>query len=171
MARVPEPTPGYIHIGQIVGAFGIRGQVKVQPLSEISARFKKGARLRVRNEWAEIETVQMHKGRYIIKFIGVNDPDQAQALQWAYLEAPDERPELEEDEFLLSDLIGLSVVTDDGKNLGEVEDVLTSPAHEIIVVGEVMIPLVEEFILMIDWDEEQITVKLIPGMLPGEEPA
>jgi ribosomal 30S subunit maturation factor RimM len=52
-----------------------------------------------------------------------------------------------------------------------VDDVLDSPAHEILVIGEIMVPFIEEFILEIDFDSETIKLNLLPGMRPGEETA
>lgn len=163
------PEERLVRVGQIAGAFGLKGQVKVQPLTDFAAtRFVKGARLRMDGDWVEIEAATVHKGRPLLKLAGIDDATAAEKLQWKYLEAAD-RPELEEDEFLVEDLIGLSVFTDEGEALGEIEDVLENPAHEILVVGEIMIPLVDEFVTDIDLDEERVTVKLIPGMRPGDE--
>ena len=90
----------------------------------------------------------------------------AETLQWQYLEIPTPaRPELDDDEFLSQDLIGLKVVTTDGKELGEVEDVVVMPAHDVIQVGELLIPAVLEFIKDVDLDSGVMTVQLIPGML------
>jgi 16S rRNA processing protein RimM len=159
-----------VRIGQIVGAHGLRGQVKVEPLTEVLERFDVGARLRLNGNWVTVETFTIHKNRPLIKLSGVNDVDAAKALQWEYLEAVVEDVELEEDEFLTEDLIGCRVVTTSGIDLGEVEEILELPAHDVLQVGEVMIPVVKEFIKNVDLEEEVILVELIPGMLPGEEP-
>ncbi len=72
---------------------------------------------------------------------------------------------MEEDEFLTEDLIGMRVITVEGQDLGEVEDVLRMPAHDVIQVGAVLIPAIKEFVKMVDFDTNSITVQLIPGML------
>ena len=101
---------------------------------------------------------------------GVDSATKAEALQWQDLEAPaDEKPALDSDEFLTEDLIGMQVWTETGTHLGEVDDVLTTAAHDIFIVGEVMIPVVKEFIKMIDFDEDRITVVLIPGMIDEKD--
>lgn len=160
-----------VRIGQIVGAHGLRGHVKVQPLTDVLTRFAVGARLRLQGNWVTVDTYTLHKGRPLIKLSGINDVDTAQALQWEFLEAIPSDTELEEDEFLVDDLIGCVVVTSAGKELGEVEDVLQLPAHDVLQVGEILIPLVEEFVKDVDLDNAVITVELIQGMLPGEEGA
>lgn len=155
-------------IGQIVGAFGIRGQVKVNPTTAFESRFAKGNKIFIDGKETVIEAVQWHKGRPLLTLPGVRTMSEAEALQWKYLEAEGE-PELDEDEFLIDDLLGLKVVTDSGVELGEVDDVESYPAHEVLVVGEVRIPLIKEFVKDIDFDNEVMTVALIYGMLPGED--
>lgn len=160
----------FIRVGQIVGAHGIQGYVKVQPLTDFTSRFKKGSRFRMDGNWIEVVACTFHKGRPTLLLSGVKSRNDAEALQWKYLEAAaEDEPELEEDEYFTDDLLGLKVVTTEGRELGEVEEVMDMPAHQILVVGEVLIPLIKEFIEMIDLDEEVVTVKLIPGMLPDEE--
>lgn len=112
-----------------------------------------------------METISEHKGHIIIKFKGVDSRSQAEALQWQYLEAPeDERPELEEDIFMLEDLIGLEVYTSAGERLGNVSEVLFYPANDLLVVGEHQIPMVKEFVKDVDLEKGRITVELIEGM-------
>jgi 16S rRNA processing protein RimM len=157
-------------VGQIVGGFGLRGQVKVEALTDFEERFAPGTRLLLKGEWVTIDAFTMHKGRPLLKLSGVNDLTAAEKLQWEYLEyVGDDRPELDEDEFLTEDLIGLRVVTVEGHELGEVDNVLDMPAHDVLQVREVLIPAVKEFVKDIDLEKGVITVELIPGMLPGEE--
>jgi 16S rRNA processing protein RimM len=70
---------------------------------------------------------------------------------------------------LIEDLIGLKVITDTGEQLGVVDDIEDYPAHQVVIVGPIMIPLVDEFVTEIDLDEEIMRVKLIYGMRPGED--
>ena len=94
---------------------------------------------------------------------GIDTIDQVEKLQFQYLEAHGE-PEADEDEFLVEDLIGLRVLDENGDDLGEVDDVIVNPAHETLVVGEILIPFVEQFVDAVDFDEEIVRVRLIPGM-------
>ena len=161
-----KPT---VQVGQIVGAFGIRGQVKVEPLTQFLERLEKGKKLKLGEQWLTVESFSIHKGRPLIKLSGIQTMSQAEQLQWQYLEAPDEKPTLEEDEFVTEDLIGLSVITVEGEKLGVVEEIFANPAHDVLQAGEILIPVVKEFVKDIDLDAETITVQLIPGMRPGEE--
>lgn len=153
-----------MRIGQIVGVWGLKGHVKVEPLTNIHSRFDKGGRLRLGDEWVEIQDCVWQKDRPYLKLSGVDTPEQAGLLKWQYLEAKDEKPKLERGEYLTADLIGMQVETEDGQILGTVGDVLAMPAHDILVVGEIMIPARKEFVLDVDLEGGMILVRLIEGM-------
>lgn len=158
-----------MRVGQIVGAFGLKGEVKVEPLTEFEERFEAGSRLRLDGNWVTVESMRIHKGRPMLRLSGVKDATAAEALQWRYLEASaKDAPELEEDEYLVDDLVGMKVVTTDGEELGKVEEVHAYPAQDVLEVGDILIPLVKEFVKEVDLEKEIIRVELIPGMRPGE---
>lgn len=152
-----------------MGAFGLRGQVKVKPLTDFLERLEEGARLRLNENWVTVEGAKWHKNQLLLRLSGVKDLTTAEGLQWAYLEAKaDERPELDEDEYVTADLVGLLAQTSDGETLGTVSDVMLAPAHDVLIVGEIMIPAVKQFVKKVDLEGRTITVELIPGMRPGE---
>lgn len=155
-------------VGRIAGAFGLRGQLKVEMISNFPARFDKGNTLFIDNVAYKIQESQLHKGRPLIKLSGIDHISVAEKFQWKILEAEGE-PELEADEFLLEDLIGLKVVSVEGEELGLVDDIEDYPAHEVVRVGEIRIPLIDHFVMDIDLEKGVMTVKLIYGMKPGEE--
>lgn len=159
------PDSERVPVGRIVGAFGIRGQVKVEPLTDFLERFDKGAILYLDGEPMRVAGSQIHKGRILLTFREIPNANAAERLQWKTLEAdPIEDFELEEDEYLTEDLIGLMVITDDGRPLGKVDKVLPYPAQDILVVDRLMIPAVKEFVRSVDLDKGQIVVHLLDGM-------
>lgn len=157
----------FARIGRIVGAFGLKGELKIEPLTDFLDRFEKGSRLRLKGDWVTVESYRLHKDRPLIKLSSIRDVEAAKSLQWEYLEAEaSESPEMEADEYMVDDLIGLAIVTEDGKEIGNVEDVLNYPAQDLLKSGELLIPLVKEFIKSVDIKAGVIRVELIPGMLP-----
>lgn len=156
---------GHTKVGQIVGTFGLKGDLKVVPLTDFLDRFKKGSRLRLQGEWTEVTAVRWHQDRPVIRLSGIDSIEAAQRLKWAYLEVPEsDQPELAEDEYLTSSLIGMTAFEVSGRQLGEVTEVLRLPAHDVIVIGNLMIPAVKSFVQDIDVLERKIVVRLIPGM-------
>lgn len=157
-----------IAVGRIVGSFGIKGQLKVTPLTEFVERFDKGRTLYLEGEPLKIAASHFHKGQFLLSFKEIPDKTSADRLQWKELEADaDLVPELEEDEFMTKDLVGLPVFTVEGRPLGKVDEVLPYPAHDILVVGHVMIPAVKQFVKEVDLEMGQIVVELIEGMEGG----
>lgn len=151
-------------IGRIVGVFGIKGEVKVEPLTSFLQRFDRGEVVFVSGMEHKVEGSRLHQGRILLKLDGINDPDQARALQWSIVESnQDSELDLEEDEFRTDELLGMSVV-EDGVVLGEIDDVLALPAHDVLVVGDIMIPAVKAYVKKVDLKKRIISVKLIEGM-------
>ena len=168
-SNVPE-SGKWGRIGQIVGSFGLKGHVKVTPFTDFIERFEAGTRLRLNDDWVTVETMTEHKGHLVLKLSGVTNRTAAEALQWSYLEGDvSERPELDKDEYFTSDLIGLVVETPDGEILGTVGSVLPTPAHDTLVIGEILVPAVKQFVKLVDVKAKRIVVELIPGMRPGDE--
>ena len=153
-----------VNVGRITGAHGLKGDVKVEVLTDFIDRFQVGRRLRLKRRWVTVERARFQGSRLILKLSGVDSVDLAETLPGETLEAPYEPPELDEDEFLTADLIGLKVVTVEGVEIGVVADVLRMPAHDVIVVGERMIPAVKQFVKGVDLAAGTMTVELIEGM-------
>lgn len=162
--------PDTIRIGQIVGAWGLRGHVKVEPMTDFWERFEPGREVLLNGNWLKIASSSEQKGRLLLKLKGVDNATQAEGLQWSYIEGKaDEEFDLEEDEYFTEDLIGLKVVTAAGRELGNVSTVSQYPAHDVLEIGEIQIPVVKEFIKEVDVEGGKIVVELIPGMIPGED--
>jgi 16S rRNA processing protein RimM len=154
-----------LKIGQIVGPHGIRGLVKVEPLTDFDEHFEAGARVRIGDNWYEITSCSWHKNRPLLGLSGVDSMNAAEELRWKFLEAfPLEDPDLEDDEYLVEDLLECRVVTEEGEDLGVLDEVEPMPAQDVYRVGEIRIPAVKEFVREIDLENKVITVRLIPGM-------
>lgn len=152
-------------VGRIVGAHGLKGEVKVEVLTDFIERLNVGRRLKLEGDWITVDAARFQNHRLILKLSGIDDVDSAKAHLWKYLESTDSAaPELDDDEYVTADLIGMSVSTRDGAELGCVADVLAKPAHDILVVGDHLIPAVKQFVKNIDRNARRIEVELIEGM-------
>lgn len=74
------------------------------------------------------------------------------------------RPPLPEGEFYLDEILGFQVRTENGEELGTVDDVLETPAHNVYVTETAMIPAHREFIAETDWKSRVLIVRDIPGL-------
>ncbi|HTQ08976.1 MAG TPA: ribosome maturation factor RimM [Fimbriimonadaceae bacterium] len=154
-----------VRVGRIAGAHGLKGELKVEVLTDFVERLDVGRRLLLAGQWTTVESAHLHSGRLLLKLAGIDDVDAAKSMLWQYLEAPeDERPELDEDEYVTADLVGMEVVTLEGETIGKIDDVLLMPAQDIFVVGKIMIPAVKQFVKSVDLANRRIVVELIEGM-------
>jgi 16S rRNA processing protein RimM len=157
-------------IGRIVGVFGLQGGLKVAPLTNFATRFEVGARLFLGGKEHRIHKVHWHGQQVRIHIDGVETVEAAEVLRGQMLNVPAaDKPKLAKDEFRVVDLIGCEVITADGQSLGALDDVVASPAQDLLKVGEILIPMSKTFVKKIDLDNRTITVELIPGMLNEED--
>lgn len=159
-------------IGQIVASHGIRGQVRVFPLTDKPDRFKDldEVYLDQATEPVGLESASLHKNMVLVKLEGVGTRDQADALRGTYIEIPlADRLPLEKDHYYISDLEGLEVLTDQGQALGRLSRVLTGHANPVLEItsdgGEVLVPMVKEFVKEIDLEAGRIIISPIEGMI------
>lgn len=168
--------PNWVTIGVITAPQGVRGAVRVLPLTDFPDRFHGLRRVfsRVGEERTErrVEWVKRHpRGLILLKFDGINDRNAAEALRGVELQVPrEEAAPLPEGAFYVFDLVGSEVQLPSGERIGELFDVLTTAANDVYVVRredgkEVLIPAVRHVVKAIDTEARRIVVDPIPGML------
>jgi 16S rRNA processing protein RimM len=163
-SETPPPTDALI-VGEVVGPFGVGGEVKLYPLTDFPERLRRYRRLILalpdgsRPE-VRVQRARPHKNVWLLKLRDVNTPEEAEALRGAQAMVPAHLAEpLPEGHFYLHDVIGLRAVTAAGEELGTVTDVLRSPANDVYVVGDLLIPAVKEIIERIDPAEGILVVR------------
>ena len=165
----------YLEIGQIVNTFGIKGMVKVKPFTDNIERFNNLEKIYIKNRSGQteykIQEVKYHKNMVLIKFEGIENPEQADLLRNSYLIVDRETEEpLEPGRYYIVDMIGLDVFTDDNEYLGKLEDIYNTGSNDIYVVKnelgkQVLLPAIEDVIKNIDMDNKKVIVHLIPGLV------
>lgn len=165
----------YLEIGQIVNTFGIKGMVKVKPFTDNIERFSNLEKIYIKNKSGQteykIQEIKYHKNMVLIKFEGIENPEQADLLRNSYLIVDRETEEpLEPGRYYIVDMIGLDVFTDDNEYLGKLEDIYNTGSNDIYVVKnelgkQVLLPAIEDAIKNIDMDNKKVIVHLIPGLV------
>lgn len=177
------PPDGWMEIGSIVGAQGVKGEVKVYPNSDFPERFERaGERWLWGDRDVQPRSIQLNKGYqipgkglYVVQLAGITDRSQAENLRGQMLLLPThDRPRLAPGEYHSQDLIGLSVFHQTtGQAIGKVIDIFTA-GHEILVVdgsagedgtAEAMIPFVKEIVPVVDLANQRIEILPPPGLL------
>lgn len=156
-------------VGRITRAHGIRGEVAVLALSEVPGRFVPGSILRLEDgRTLTVEKARTHHRRQLVKFEQVGDRTEAEALRGQVLLVPaaDAPPIEEEGRFWVHQVVGLDVVTEDGRTLGRIREVQANPANDLWVTDDgAVIPAVRQVVRDVDLDRRVVTVHELPGLL------
>lgn len=170
-----EATVELFHLGVVVGTHGLRGDLKVRPLQTDSRSLLAASEVFLRSpagtvlSYEPIRTLPQ-KGNVLMRLRGFETIELAQPLVGCdVLMRYVDLPELENDEFYWYELKGLRVIDRTLGDLGVLDDLLVTGAHDIYVVhgrfGEVMIPAVSQFIDKIDREAGQLLVDLPEGLV------
>jgi 16S rRNA processing protein RimM len=169
-----------IAVGKIVKAFGIKGDVIVQPMTDDPERFRLLRNVRISRGPGEtnreshgavrIERVAIGQRGVRLKLEGVDDRSRAEDLVGRNVLVDEEqRVRLPKGRYFIHDIIGLAVVDEQGRHIGVVKDIMRLPANDVYVVDrhgrELLLPAVKEFIKQVDLDSRSVCVSLIEGML------
>lgn len=164
-------------LGVVTGTHGLRGDLKIRPLTERSDSLPDAETIFLRRPGSADsvshlpERVTIHKGGYLLRLQGFGDINAVQPLVGCevLMRYGDLAP-LDEDEFYWFELEGLEVIDRNRGELGVLEETFSTAAHDIWVVrgrfGEVLIPVVEEFIVEIDREARRLQVDLPAGLVP-----
>lgn len=164
-----------LRVGVISSTHGVRGEVKVYPTTDDKERFKKlkSVVMDTGKEQLEleIEGVKFLKNMVILKFKGYDNINDIEKYKGNDLLVTRENAiELNPGENFITDLIGLRVVTEDGKEFGILKDVYQTGANDVYEVKitdgkEVLLPAIHECILDVDLEKATITVHIMEGLL------
>ena len=170
--------PRFLIIGRIRKPHGVRGEMKVSVLSDLPERFLWLEQVYLSRRAddpnphvAGIESVRFHQQDALIKFAGYDGREAAGVLRQHYVFVPiEEAIPLEDGEYYTYQLMGLSVYTVSGQELGKVTDLIETGANDVFVVngksGELLIPDTAEVVKQIDFDAKRIMISPIDGLLP-----
>lgn len=171
----------YLTIGKIVGVHGIKGEVKVLPLTDDVRRFKKlkfcALCKSAENpdeffiEKINILSVRIDKDVALIKFEGYEDRTIAERLRNLFISVSrDNAVKPKDGEFFIVDLIGLNVIDDNLGELGTIQDVYETGANFIVQVKrrgkkDLLIPYLKTICYEVDFEENAFKVKLPDGLI------
>jgi 16S rRNA processing protein RimM len=162
-------------LGKILATHGIKGQLRVAVYSGDFTTILSLASLMLKGPDGRMETFEVsasivHGKKLIVSFKEYDNINQVLHLVGRELYTTREQmPELSEGEFYWSDLLGLKVVTDGGKCLGVMVDIIVTGSNDVYVVKdgkrEYLIPALADVVLDINLDEGIMTVSPPEGLL------
>lgn len=156
-----------IIIGKIVAPHGVRGDIRILPLTEKPDLFldleylllEGGKKLTVKN-------ARFQKRMILVTTKEITSMNEAELLRDKniYIKAED-LPELEDDEFYVADLVGITVYDLEGKQIGTFKDSLSTGSNDVYIIAvpgakDILVPALKEYFKEINLAEKRIVVKL-----------
>ena len=167
-------------VGAITQTHGIRGEVKVFPMTDDVSRFKNMKELILdtgkEQIVLEVTSARPQKNLVILKLKGIDNINDVEKYKGCGLFVTKEnRVKCKKDEYFIADLIGLRAIDEEGEAFGTISDVIQPGANDVYVVTtkqgeEVMIPAIKDCILEVTVEEQDgqagyVRIHLLPGLL------
>ncbi|MDD3839636.1 MAG: ribosome maturation factor RimM [Clostridia bacterium] len=166
----------HLIIGQILKPRGLKGEIKVFPLTDVIDRFNDLEYVLIENSADElkkydIEYVKYQKDIVYIKLEQVNSVDEAERLREKYIKiSRNDAIPLEEGEYFICDIVGLKVYDEESKYIGEIQDVIKTGSNDVYSVNshdgrEILIPAIKKVVKNIDLEKRTMKIQLLEGLI------
>ena len=168
--------PRFLAVGRVLKPHGVNGEVRVELMTDRPERFG----------WLEsifvgennprrvgVISARRHGNFVLLKLDGYPTRTEAELLRNELLQVPeDEAIPLEEGEYFLHQLLGLEVVTESGRSLGRLTDVLETGANNVFIIdgpsGELLVPDIPDVVREVDVAGGRVVIRPLPGLLDDE---
>ena len=164
-------------IGNVVAPFGVRGELKVKLLTDIPNRFSQLDVVYVGPDHIQhrIERVRPYKGEMVVlKLQGIADANTAEKMRNFDLSIPESQlAQLPPDSYYQHDILGLQVVTIQGRTIGPIVDIIVTGSNDVYVIKspdgkQKLIPAIKDVVKQVDLQRKVMYIELIPGLLDDE---
>lgn len=166
----------YLNVGKIVNTHGIKGEIRVQSITENpEERYKPGSELVIEINNNEripvtVKSHRVHKNFDLLTFENYPSINDVEKFKTKMLQINEELlPELEEGVYYESEIIGLTVLNETGQKIGKLKEILFLPANDVWVVKragkkDLLLPYIESVVLDVNTDSKEITVHVLEGL-------
>jgi 16S rRNA processing protein RimM len=170
----PQPGRCYVVIGRIARAHGVSGELAVDVLTDFPERFDELAQVWLGQSSTEatpyvVTQSRKHKNRVLLTLEGITTKDQADLMHGVLVQIPaDDLEALPEGQYYAHELLGVSVVDEEGEELGELAEILETGANDVYIIrgpkGELLVPAIPEVILKIDMENRLMRIHVLDGL-------
>ncbi len=173
-----ESMEKWFNVGKIVNTHGIKGEVRVISKTDFAdERYKPGNKLFLfrKNDTEPLELTvashRQHKNFDLLTFEGYTNVNQVEPFKEGILKIPESfLTELDEGEYYFHEIIGCSVFTTEGEEIGAIREILTPGANDVWVVKgkngkEILIPYIDDVVKEVDVKNKKILIHPMEGLL------
>jgi len=164
-----------ITIGKVVKPFGVKGEMKIEPMTDFPERFTGLTRVYLvspagKEVACEVKSARYAGGAPFLLFSGYDSPEKAKAVNGWFIKVPEEEAvRLPEGTYYWFELIGMEVISEDGEKLGTIVDVFATGSNDVYVMKqgrkETYIPATAEVVRQIDRVAKRMVIRLIDGLM------
>jgi len=164
-----------VAIGKIIKPVGLKGELKVFPLTDFPERFERLEAVTIQTAEGKLVRYSISSFRYrsslvYLRFSGLNSLEEVAFLRGGMIQIPEsERVSLPEAHYFQSDLLGLSVYSQKGELLGRVSSIMETGENDLFVVEgdqkEYLIPAIKKVVKEIDLKQKRILIEPMEGLL------
>ena len=164
-----------ITIGRVLKPFGVKGEVKVEPLTDFPERFKDLRRVFLVSPRGQELACTIRSARYLnglpfLFFEGYDSPEKAKELSGLLIRIPrEEAIPLPEGQYYWFELVGMAVLSEAGEKLGEIVEVFATGSNDVYVMKrgkeEVYLPATKEIVKQIDRQARTMVIHVMEGLL------
>lgn len=159
----PSSNSELLEVGRVDRGHGLKGEVLASITTNmVSQRTAPGAELNVGGTWMTVRSSRPHQKKWLLTFDGVTDREAADALRGSSLTA---EPIESEDQVFVHELIGKTLIDQNGQKHGSIVSVIDNPASDLMELSSgALVPLA----FYSAHDNDQVTVDVPPGLLDDD---
>jgi 16S rRNA processing protein RimM len=164
-----------ITIGKAVKPFGVKGEMKIESLTDFPERFKDLRRVYLvspagKEFTCEVRSVRYAGGAPYLLFGDYDSPEKAKALNGWLIKVPEEEAvPLPEGSYYWFELIGMEVVSESGEKLGTIVEVFETGSNDVYVMKrgrkETYIPATKEIVKQVDRKTKRMVIHIVDGLM------
>ena len=164
-----------ITIGKVVKPFGVKGEMKIKPMTDFPERFTGLTRVYLvspsgKEVACEVQSVRYAGGAPFLLFRGYDSPEKAKAINgWFIKVREEEAVPLPEGTYYRFELIGMEVVSETGEKLGTLVDIFETGSNDVYVLKqgrkEFYLPATREVVRQVDKKAKRMTIRVPDGLL------
>ena len=153
----------FITVGRIINTHGLKGELKVYPLTDDSNRFKELKSVYVDGILKNITGCKLQSKKVILKIEGIDSIEKALEYKGKYLEVSRENAvKLEEGRYFIVDIVGCRVIDEKGVFYGKISEVINTYHNDVYWIkgdNELLIPAIGDIVLKVDIEKKEIIIK------------
>lgn len=153
----------FMSIGQIVNTHGLKGELKIYPLTDDIKRFRKLSKIYIDGNERKVVWCKLQANLVILKLEGIETVEEAVKYKNKYLDVKrEDAVKLPEGRFFVADIIGCKVLDTDNVEFGTVYDVIHTGSNDVYWVKgkeDLMVPALEKVVVKIDIENSEIIIR------------